>query len=167
VFKLENIIGISDMIVDQNNIPLGLRNITEIPNLSVVTGGTLAPNPSELLGSTKMRTLIADLRGQFDRIILDSPPLMAFSDCLVLSRLADGVVFVIWGGETSRDNIIKTVHSIQGVGARILGAVLNNVDFSRSSSSYYYYHPYYDYYYGEKDGVMKGKKKEKHSKFKV
>jgi capsular exopolysaccharide synthesis family protein len=160
VFKLENLIGISDMIVDQNNIPLGLRNITEIPNLSVVTGGTLAPNPSELLGSTKMRTLIADLRGQFDRI-------MAFSDCLVLSRLADGVVFVIWGGETSRDNIIKTVHSIQGVGARILGAVLNNVDFSRSSSSYYYYHPYYDYYYGEKDGVKKGKKKEKHSKFKV
>lgn len=158
VFKLENLIGISDMILDQNNIPLGLRNPAEIPNLTVVTGGTLAPNPSELLGSAKMRTLISGLRGQYDRIILDSPPLMAFSDCLVLSRLADGVVFVVWGGETGRENIKKTVHSIQGVGARILGAVLNNVDFSRNSSTYYYYHPYYDYYYAEKDGVTKGKK---------
>ncbi|NTW08735.1 MAG: CpsD/CapB family tyrosine-protein kinase, partial [Anaerolineaceae bacterium] len=130
-------------------------------NLTVVTGGTLAPNPSELLGSMKMRTLIANLRGQFDRIILDSPPLMAFSDCLVLSRLADGVVFVIWGGETGRENIKKTVQSIQGVGARILGAVLNNVDFSRSSSSYYYYHPYYDYYYGEKNELKKGRRKQK------
>ena len=161
VFKIENLIGISDMIVDPGNIPLGLRSLTEIPNLTVVTGGTLAPNPSELLGSAKMRTLVSELRRQYDRIILDSPPLMAFSDCLVLSRLADGVVFVVWGGETSRDNIIKTVHTIQGVGARILGAVLNNVDFSRNSSSYYYYHPYYDYYYGEKNELKKGRRKQR------
>jgi polysaccharide biosynthesis transport protein len=159
VFKIENLIGISDMIVDQNNIPLGIHPQTEIPNLSIITGGTLAPNPSELLGSIRMRDLISRLRGEYDRIILDSPPLMAFSDCLVLSRLADGVVFVVWGGETGKENIRKTVQSLQGVGARILGTVLNNVDFSRNSSSYYYYHPYYDYYYGEKEAGKKGKRK--------
>lgn len=154
VFGIENLIGISDMIIDPNNIDLGIRQLAEIPNLKVVTGGTLAPNPSELLGSGKMRDLVMRLRGQFDRIILDSPPLMAFSDCLVLSRLADGVVFVVWGGETGRESIRKTVQNIQGVGGKILGVVLNNVDLSRKSS-YYYYHPYYDYYYGEKGARKK------------
>lgn len=158
VFSIDNLIGISDMILDPNNIPMGIRALPDIPNLSVVTGGTLSPNPSELLGSGKMRDLVARLSGQFDRVILDSPPLMAFSDCLVLSRLADGVVFVIWGGETGRENIRKTVHQIQGVGGKILGVVLNNLDLSKRSD-YYYYHPYYSYYYGEKGPKGKAGKK--------
>ena len=157
VFKLENLIGISDMIMDPNNVSLGTRTISDIPNLSVVTGGTLAPNPSELLGSVRMRDLIGRLRKDYDRIILDSPPHMAFSDCLVLSRIADGVVYVVWGGETGRDNIKKALQSIKGVGGRILGIVINNMDLSKRSSYYYYYqyHPYYNYYYGDKEAMNK------------
>jgi Mrp family chromosome partitioning ATPase len=73
---------------------------------------------------------------------------MAFSDPLVLSRLADGVAFVVWGGMTSRDLIKKTIHSITAVNSRIVGVVLNNVDMT--TRAYSYYHPYYHYYYGEK-----------------
>jgi succinoglycan biosynthesis transport protein ExoP len=158
VFGIENLIGISDMIVDHTNSDTGIRNLTQIPNLSVITGGTLAPNPSELLGSNNMRQLLSALRERFDRIILDSPPLMAFSDCLVMSRLADGVVFVIHGGVTGRGNIKKTTDAIANVQGRILGVVLNNVDMSKQSS-YYYYHPYYSYYYGEKNVEKKAGKR--------
>lgn len=166
VFGLDNLIGISDMIVDHANTAAAIRPISSVPNLSIITGGTLAPNPSELLGSNSMRLLISKLRSQYDRIILDSPPIMVFSDGLVLSRQADGVIFVVWGGMTGRDNIKKSVRAISGVNGRILGVVLNNIDLT-SKSSYYYYHPYYNYhyYYGEKDGDKK--KEEKRSKFKV
>jgi len=156
VFSLDNLIGISDMIVDHANAATGIRPVSSVPNLSVITGGTLAPNPSELLGSNSMRLLISKLRTQYDRIILDSPPVMVFSDGLVLSRLADGVIFVVWGGTTGRDNIKKSVQAIKGVNSRILGIVLNNIDLTSKNSSYYY-HPYYNYhyYYGEKDAEKK------------
>jgi capsular exopolysaccharide synthesis family protein len=159
VFGLDNLIGISDMIVDHTNTAAAIRSVSSIPNLSIITGGTLAPNPSELLGSNSMRLLMSKLRSQYDRIILDSPPVMVFSDGLVLSRLADGVIFVVWGAMTGRDNIKKSVQAISGVNSRILGIVLNNIDLT-SKSSYYYYHPYYNYhyYYGEKGEEKMAKK---------
>jgi succinoglycan biosynthesis transport protein ExoP len=155
VFALDNLIGISDMVVDHANMETGTRDLSQIPNLSVITGGTLAPNPSELLGSNSMRDLLAKFRKQYDRIILDSPPLLAFSDALVLSRLADGTLFVIWGGVTRRDAVRKTVQAIQGVNGKVLGVVLNNVSASWKSSSYEY-NPYYDHYYGSVEQKKKG-----------
>ena len=86
---------------------------------------------------------------------------MAFSDALVLSRLSDGVVFVVWGGETARDQIKKVTQSLTGVNAKIIGVVLNNVDMT--SRAYSYYHPYYHYYYGGK-GVERRKKPRENGK---
>lgn len=158
VFRLDNLIGISDMIIDNSNMDAAIRPLAHVPNLHVVTGGTLAPNPSELLGSNSMKGILTKLRTRYDRIILDSPPVMAFSDALVLSRLADGVVFVIWGGETPRDQIRKTTQSLLGVNAKIIGVVLNNVDMS--SRTYSYYHPYYHYYYGGRGVERRGRSRE-------
>jgi succinoglycan biosynthesis transport protein ExoP len=154
VFAIDNLIGLSDMVVDHGNMEEGTRDLSHIPNLSVITGGTLAPNPSELLGSNSMRDLLSRFRKQYDRIILDSPPLLAFSDALVLSRLADGALFVIWGGVTRRDAIRKTTQAIAGVNGKIFGVVLNNLSPSRGSSSYAYY-PYYDHYYGSAEEKQK------------
>jgi len=149
IFGLDNLIGISDMVIDHANVATAIRTLSHIPNLHVITGGTLAPNPSELLGSHSMRELIASLRTTYDRIILDSPPLMAFSDSLVLSRIADGVVFVVWGGKTGKDLIKKSTQGIAGVNGRILGVVLNNVSMTKKNS--YYYNPYYTSYYDKGD----------------
>jgi capsular exopolysaccharide synthesis family protein len=112
VFALDNLIGVSDMIVDHANIEAGMNRPPHIPNLTVITGGTLSPNPSELLGSRSMGELLARFRKEYDRIILDSPPFLAFSDPLVLSRLADGVLFVVLAGVTPRDSIRKSTHGI-------------------------------------------------------
>ncbi len=157
-FAIENLIGISDMVVDHGNVAAGVTSLSQIPNLSVVTGGTLTPNPSELLGSHSMRELLDRFRKEYDRIIIDSPPLLAFSDALVLSRLADGAMFVVWGGVTGRDAIRKATQAISGVNGKIIGVVLNNVSASWTSSSYGYY-PYYDHYYGADED--KNKKRER------
>jgi len=152
-FDADNNVGISDLIVDPALLPVAIKKVDTLPNLSLITGGTLAPNPSELLGSDRMKTLIAGLRGEYDRIILDSPPLMAFSDALVLSRLADGVILVAWGAKTPRATIIKAADSLKGVGARIVGVVLNKIDTARHSS-----YAYYSYYYSDNKGSKKKQK---------
>jgi capsular exopolysaccharide synthesis family protein len=159
VFAQNNLIGISDMIVNHENVATGLNVMPQIPNLTVITGGTLAPNPSELLGSRSMRELLARFRNEYDRIILDSPPFLAFSDPLVLSRLADGVVFVVLAGVTPRDSIKKSVQGVKAVNSKIVGVVLNNVASVWRSSSYYYY-PYYDYNYGNEEKTVKKRKKQ-------
>ncbi|MDI6726176.1 MAG: polysaccharide biosynthesis tyrosine autokinase [Smithellaceae bacterium] len=152
-FGIENETGLSETIVEPANLSSALRKVDKHPNLSIMTGGALVPNPSEILGSEGMKDLLALLRERFDRIILDSPPLLAFSDPLVLSRLADGVIMVIWGGKTPRDIIHKGVQLLKGINAKILGVVLNKIDTTKKS---YYYYPYYSDYYS--NGKNKRKK---------
>ena len=151
-FASDNSTGISDLIIDPLRLPEAIKKIEGVPNLSLITGGTLAPNPSELIGSDRMKKLIGDLRGQYDRIILDSPPLMAFSDSLLLSRLSDGVIMVAWGAKTPRGTIIKAADLLKGVNARILGLVLNKIDTVRHQS-----YAYYSYYYSDSKGSKKNR----------
>ena len=82
-------------------------------------------------------------------IILDAPPLRVFSDALVLSQIADGVILVVWGGTTPRPLIQQSVESLRAVKANILGVVLNKIDITRQSD---YYSPYYYSYYSDKKG---------------
>jgi capsular exopolysaccharide synthesis family protein len=142
LFDLSKETGLSETIIDSTNLSSALKRTDKHPNLTIMTGGAQAPNPSELLGSDEMKNISAILRERFDRIIIDSPPLLAFSDPLVLSSLADGVVLVVWGGKTPLDAIRKGVHSLKGIDAKILGAVINKIDMKRKS----YYYPHYSYY---------------------
>lgn len=142
-FDIEADAGISDVIIDPGKISQATVRIDEYPNLDILPGGKSAPNPSELLGSDLMREFIARMREQYDRVIIDSPPLLAFSDPLVLSSLADGVILVVWGGKTALELIQKSISLVQAIDAKILGVVLNKIDTTRRS---YYYYPYYSYY---------------------
>jgi capsular exopolysaccharide synthesis family protein len=148
--------GLTDIIARNESLSTAIKTVDGFPNLDIITGGTTAPNPLELLGSNRMKELLTLLRGKYDRIIIDSPPMMVFSDPLVLSKLADGVIVVVWGGVTGRGIIAKACQLMTGVNAKVLGVVLNKVAMTKSSS--YYYYPYYDhdYYTGEK-----GRKKKK------
>lgn len=149
VFSMDNLVGISDAVIDNVNLAAAVRSMGHIPNLDIITGGTLAPNPSELLGSNSMRELITGLRGRYDRIILDSPPLMFFSDPLVLSRIADGVILVVQGDATNRDAARNASLSLKAVNTRIIGTVLNNINMAKQSSSYY--NSYYGYAYAAEE----------------
>ena len=104
----------------------------------------------------RMKGLIHEWAEAYDRVIIDTAPITAVTDPVLLSRLVDGAVILIQSGATSRRIIAEGIRQILDVQGRILGAVLNNVDTHHGG---YYYHYYKHYYYGEGD-----KKKRKHRK---
>ncbi|MFH1080036.1 MAG: polysaccharide biosynthesis tyrosine autokinase [Pseudomonadota bacterium] len=133
---------------------------THIENIDIIPSGPIPPNPSEIVSSRHMKELIEQARTRYERIIIDSPPVTAVTDAVILSSFADGVVIVIRAGETHREIIKNGIAQLRAVNAHILGAVLNAVEMGRDS---YYYYQYYYYYYGE-DGE---KRKKTHQKKKA
>jgi capsular exopolysaccharide synthesis family protein len=126
------------------NAPLAeVEQATRVPNLVVVAAGPVPPNPSELLGSVRMAEALEALRGRFRYVVIDSPPVLEVTDARVLASVADGVVLVVKGGETARGAVLHAKRMIQGVGGRLLGTLLNNVDVR--SADYRYYSGGYSY----------------------
>jgi succinoglycan biosynthesis transport protein ExoP len=121
---------------------------TEVPSLSVLPCGHLPPNPAELCQSERFTALLRELGSRFDRVILDSPPVMMVTDAVVLSTIADGTLLVARTGQTARAALQATARQIVDVGGRLLGCVLNDMDLVRRSYGYYRYRRYGDYRYG-------------------
>ncbi len=131
---------------------------TKIPNLDLLTSGSIPPNPSELLGSRPMRDLLDELRGRYDTIVLDSPPTAAVTDAVLLATLADITVVVVRAHKTKVEFLQKTRDALERVFVSPLGVVLNDFDVSQSYGSsykYYRYYKYYGYYGNAKDGKAK------------
>jgi len=149
--------GLTNYIMDQIPLENAIKD-TMVDNLKIITSGILPPNPSELLGSTKMEDLIAKLKEKYDLILFDSPPVIAVTDAAVLSTKVDCVFLVVSSGQTNKDAIVRATTLLENVKARILGAVLNNVDYENNYGSSYY--QYYHYYYGAQS-KRKGRKKRK------
>jgi len=124
---------------------------TEVPNLWVMPAGPIPPNPAELFHSDRFRELLRRLNADFDRIVIDSPPIVAVTDATVLSTLVDGTVLVIRAFKTTKEVARQALRALEDVGAKTAGGVLNAVDLDRHE--YKYYHYYYkrdDYYSSEK-----------------
>jgi len=141
VFKLSNRLGLSDYFIRTPDKMTGVVKKTAVNGLSIITSGSLPPNPSELLASTKMQDVINLLTKHFDMVILDSPPLLAVTDALILAKSVDGVILVIDPKKTKRGAIQQAVEQLKRLDARLLGIVLNNIKVKRSS--YYYNREYY------------------------
>ena len=117
-----------------------------ISNLTALTTGPVPPSPADLLSSHRMREAIADLRRRFKFIVIDSPPIMAATDAVILSALTDGVLLVVRSGSTPKEAFTRSRDLLAAVKCRLLGVVLNAVD-SRAPD-YYYSYRYYPYAYG-------------------
>jgi capsular exopolysaccharide synthesis family protein len=120
---------------------------TEVPNLSLILSGPTPPNPSELLGSDRMKHLIHELRTRFAFVIFDSPPVMAVTDSIVLAANADGVILCVHGGQTPRDVVQRAAERLRQSNIPVLGALLNNLDLQQYG--YSFKKSYYDYYQDE------------------
>jgi succinoglycan biosynthesis transport protein ExoP len=101
---------------------------TPVNGLHVISSGHLPPNPAEMLGGKKMRDALAALSGAFDLVILDTPPLLAASDAAILSTISDGVIMVVRAGVTEIEAGQQAMQQLASVGARVIGAVLNDPD---------------------------------------
>ena len=138
ILSLSNKVGLTTVLLD-SSVPVSdaLQSVT-VENLRVMTSGTLPPNPSEMLGSKRMRLLIESLRQEADIAIFDSAPVLAVTDSIVLSTGVDGVLLVVESGRTRHIQAQRSKEALAKVGAQLLGAVLNRGSV-RSESYYNYY----------------------------
>jgi capsular exopolysaccharide synthesis family protein len=137
VFGLDNSAGLTTMMMSSDTLDSPPLRETGIEGLSVLTSGPLPPNPAEVMGSRRMEEIIAALAGRADQVLFDTPPVIAVTDAAVLATKVDGVVLVISAGHTRRDSARTAVQRLQQINARIVGAVLTNVQVDASLKGYY------------------------------
>jgi succinoglycan biosynthesis transport protein ExoP len=138
--------GLSSYLAGVSSLDLVTIQHPAIPNLSAIPTGPLPPNPADLLSSRKLADAIVELRAKFKFIVIDTPPIMAATDAVVLSVQADGVLLVVRSGETPKEAFTRTRDLLLSVKCHLLGVVLNAVD--SSAPDYYYSYRYYPYAYG-------------------
>jgi polysaccharide biosynthesis transport protein len=146
--RTTNSVGLTDFLAGQAPLERVI-SATRVPKLHLLSRGSAAPNPTELLGSQKMRESLDSLKQRFDFLLIDSPPVTPVSDAVLLSRMVDGVIFVVRGQKTRKHLVKSAVMQLKNSQARILGVALNGVDIGRDEYSDLY-HPSYapDVYYG-------------------
>lgn len=146
-FSVPNQTGISTVIVGKATLEEAIKR-TDVPNLDVLTCGPVPPNPSELIHTDRFAMVLADCGKLYDRVILDSPPTSAVTDPAVLGNLADGVILIVKAGETTRDAAVHARRQLTSAKARMVGVIVNAIDFSNPAYGYeYYYRNYYRYGY--------------------
>jgi capsular exopolysaccharide synthesis family protein len=123
---LDSAAGLTNVLAGQNEledvlVPWRRQTLTVLPS------GPVPPNPSELLGSQHMGSLLKALAAGFDYVIVDTPPLLPVTDAAVLATLTDGALLITRHGKSSRDDVERAAHSLEAVNARLLGTVLNAV----------------------------------------
>lgn len=151
IFHLKNDHGLSSLLsrdAADSDISSAIQ-LDPDTGLFIMTAGPVPPNPAELIGSEQMLKLIAAASVDFNHVIIDSPPVAAFTDGVLIASMVDGVLLVVHSGRGSRKIVARARKLLQDVGARIIGVVLNKVEAS-GAHSYYYYSGYYHNY--ETDG---------------
>lgn len=136
--------GLSNILIGRGRLE-ELTSRTELPNLDVLTSGPMPPTPSDLLGGPYMRQVIAESLARYDRVILDGPPALLISDALVLATLVDGVVLVARAVNSSKGALRRARDQLEGVNARIVGAILNGVQARAGGYFRQQYREFYDY----------------------
>ncbi|MEN9799557.1 MAG: hypothetical protein RL653_3254 [Pseudomonadota bacterium] len=149
-FKVPNDAGISSVVVGEKSLDDAIKS-TEVPNLFVLPCGPIPPNPSEMLHTQAFQALLKEVQGKFDKIILDSPPVGVVADAAVLASGADASLLVLKAARTPREMARKAVRALSDVNAKLLGAILNDVDLENPKYGEVYYAYYrYGYYYADK-----------------
>lgn len=140
-FGVFNYDGVSEVLLGKATLDECVRKHNE--NLYFLTSGKIPPNPSEMLASAVMTTLIEKLKEEFDLIILDAAPLKVVTDAQILSTKVDGTILVVRAAVTKKESAIEAKNLLNKVGANVIGAVLYGAEGKRSRE-------YYDYYYGSR-----------------
>jgi capsular exopolysaccharide synthesis family protein len=138
--------GLSSYLAGVSTLDLVAVAHPVIPNLVVIPTGPLPPNPADLLSSHRLADALRQLRTQYKFIVIDSPPVMAATDAVILSVQADGVLLVVRSGETPKEAFTRARDLLTSVKCHLLGVVLNAVD--SGAPDYYYSYRYYPYSYG-------------------
>lgn len=142
ILKVKNNSGVTSYLTGK--IPLDeLVNKTSVENVSLIPSGPIPPNPAELLNSKKMKDLLEELRPRFDFLLIDSPPILAVIDPVIISALTDASIIVVRSGRTRRKPFLSAVNELSRSKAKIIGLIFNGVDLAKDKSYYAKYQSYY------------------------
>ncbi len=136
-FEISNANGLTTSLVTDASYTESIQRMKNT-KFDVLTAGPIPPNPSELLGSSKMKEILDSASRSYDTILIDAPPVIPVTDASVLGQIVDGVVIIASSGELKKDMAVNTKEQLEKVGANILGVVLNKVKY-HSKEQYYYY----------------------------
>ena len=136
-FGISNNFGLTDLLIEKTAVKEGIKQISK--NLSIITSGSIPPNPSEILGSNAFSNLIEIVKQSFDYILIDTPPLIPVTDAQILSKAADGTILVVRSGKTKAKILMQGYEKLKEVNAYVIGSVLNDTNISNKDSYYYYY----------------------------
>jgi capsular exopolysaccharide synthesis family protein len=144
LFEVSNATGLTNFLTTS----VRLEDVvvrTPIENLYFLPSGLLPSDSAGILNSQRMSDLISDAKSRFDLVLIDSPPILGVSDASVLSNEADLTMIVVQHRKLPRHMLMRVKQTVENVGGRVIGVVLNNVDV-HSDSEYQYYTSYYTYY---------------------
>jgi len=144
-FKSSNRAGLSTILARESGSEAYEQPLPDLPNLTVLTRGPIAPNPGEMLASRSMEDLLLQWRLEYDHVILDTSPVLAVSDTLSLASLVDAVFILVRSGVTRKRALSRVRDLLRRANARLLGTVVNDVDLRLEN--YYTYSKRYDYDY--------------------
>ena len=152
IFKVKNIGGLSGYLTGKVSIEDAVQK-TNVENIWLIPSGPIPPNPSELLNSDKMKGMMDELKRGYDVVMLDTAPMLAVVDGVIISSLGDSTVFIIQAGKTTRKPFLQAVEELKRAKAKVIGVVFNEV--KAKGEGYYspYYHHYRSryHYYGEEE----------------
>lgn len=138
--------GLSGVLLGQHSLDDAIRP-TPHENLFIISAGQHVDAGTELLGSQKFSDVMTELRKRYDRVVMDTPPVLGLSETSVLQNQVDGVLYVIWSGHTANKAVKAAIEMLQSNGANFYGFVLNRLDLSTTANYYQYYYYSHDYYY--------------------
>lgn len=152
MLELSNEKGLSHYLSGEAN-PSEVSHYVGVPNLFAIPAGPLPPNPSELLASARMIELVALAAEKFDRVIIDSSPVLGLADAMILANVAQYTIMVVAAGKTSRAHLASSLKRLYGARANILGGVMTMID--QHAGGYKYYHNYSYNYPGSRSETPK------------
>ena len=160
--RVEKVLGIERSNIGIVNhllkdVPLNKITQNYLENFDIIPVGPVPPNPTALLTSKKLEEAMNILKNEYDRIVIDLPPILAAADALIISKYTDGIVMIVNSGKTQKASFRIAYDNIKTSGIKLLGAVINGIN-SKYSSYYYYYY----YYYYTEEGKKKRKKRTSH-----
>lgn len=145
--------GLSNVLLDEISLEDACRP-TSYENLFVLSAGKHLDAGAELLASQKFADIMGRLRERFDHVVIDTPPVLGLSETSIMQKLVDGVLFVIWSGNTPIRSMRAAIDMLQANGANFYGFVLNRLDLNATQNYYQYYYYSHDYYYNYRPAAL-------------
>lgn len=135
-FSLRNHMGLMDVLIEKSDYKNYIQSIYD--GLDLLTTGSIPSNPSEVLGSNSMKQLVEEMEKDYDYVLIDTAPIVAVTDPLVIASYIDGIILVVRAESTPVDLVKSSVDKLQKVNAKIIGSILNGVEMKKGYEYYTY-----------------------------